>query len=166
MNTSKQLAVAALLTTCLAGAAQAELIIQRESGVSKSVVIQAPPQLGVSGISGAIAPNTPPPAPPSAAPQAASVIKQIGKPGQITTLKGAGRKVTLAAALRDIVPAGWAGYVTDDRIKTLKTVDWYGLDRPWIDVLEHFLIRYDLVATIDWNKKEISLGTSPNFVAK
>lgn len=152
------LGVAAATALCMVSA-RAELLIQRESGATRTVVVQTVQPPGVSGISG----SAPAAAP---APEPQTVLRHIGTPGKIAILKGAGRQVPLATALRDIVPQGWAGYITDDRVKSLRTVDWYGLERPWTDVLEHFLIRYDLTATVDWNKREISLGTAPNFVAR
>lgn len=80
-------------------------------------------------------------------------------------LAGQERDVALGQALRKLVPSGWKGFVADPRVADLNAVSWKGGDRQWVLVLEEFLMQYGLVATLDWDAREITVAPGPNFKA-
>jgi hypothetical protein len=94
-------------------------------------------------------------------------LKHLGTPSAKvagSVLRGEEKNASFAQALKKIVPAGWKGYIADPRIRAIKTASWQGNGRSWVVVLEEFLMQNGLVATLDWDAREVTVEPGPSFV--
>lgn len=95
-----------------------------------------------------------------------SAISQVGLPDDsIQVVVGFGKDMPFATGLSQIVPKGWQGYAEDPQLKSIGTISWEGGRRPWITVLNEVLIENGLVATVNWDSKEIMFGVDPTASA-
>ncbi|CAG9170063.1 TcpQ domain-containing protein [Cupriavidus pinatubonensis] len=76
--------------------------------------------------------------------------------GAIEVRNGFGRGVKLADALKQIAPAGWSIYKTDDLAENFdkKQVSWRG-GRPWVEVLDILANDEALAVDVVWKKKQL-----------
>lgn len=95
----------------------------------------------------------------------ATVLRHIGSfEGEVFRVRGRMSNRSLSQALRGIAPRKWPIYLADPRVETVRTVAFEGANRPWPVVLEEVLAKNQLVATIDWSRRQIVLDTGPGFV--
>lgn len=90
-----------------------------------------------------------------------ATLEQIGViPTNISRVTTSQQAQPLAKAFAALVPPGWSGYITDPRIKKIKTVEFHGWGRPWPVVIEEVLEAHGMNAKINWTSQEISFGVS------
>lgn len=71
-------------------------------------------------------------------------------------IKGLGRNVMLADAIRQILPEGWTAYVGDESVNTEQKITWYG-GKEWLTVLNGVAELANIYIVMDWKNKEIIL---------
>ena len=106
----------------------------------------------------------PPPAPqPQPEPPKPAITHTGAMPSDVTRISAKMTNQPVARVLATIVPRGWTGYVDDHRIKALKSLSFAGSNRPWPIVLEELLQEHFLVATLNWDKREVTIGIGHGF---
>lgn len=94
------------------------------------------------------------------------ILTHVGEfDANVQRVKDKNANVPLGRALMAIVPAGWSGYIEDQRVKQVGMVSFSGDNRPWPIVLEDLLAANNLVGVINWSKKELTLKPGQNFVS-
>lgn len=84
-------------------------------------------------------------------------IRQKGiPPRELPPIIGAGYDVTIADALKQIVPGGWMVYSEHDFPEDM-VVNWQG-NRNWPMTLNTVLISANMKAEIDWERGEVTLS--------
>ncbi len=141
-NGKKAVALAVLLG--LAGQANAGFEVVKTSEASGSAPAAA---------------ATAPAAAPVAAPLSAGV-RNIGVPAaQQPVVKGFAKEISLLTALKQIVPQGWKAKKVGS-IDIKMPVSWKGEGRAWTDVLQTMAIAHGISATLDWEKKELTVAAA------
>lgn len=85
-------------------------------------------------------------------------VTQIGSPAAAQpVVRGMAKEVSLLTALKQIVPQGWrakrVGAVSVDQM-----VAWRGDGRSWVAVLQDVAVAGNFNATVDWERREVSVG--------
>jgi hypothetical protein len=108
-----------------------------------------------------VIPVVPSPAIPVAPVVVVPTITHVGTMStNVKRITTSANKQSVAMVLSKLVPKGWSGYAADPSIKDVVNVSYVGGNRPWPVVLEEVLKEHGLVATINWEKSEISVGIS------
>lgn len=94
-------------------------------------------------------------------------LTQFGSPsGVMEPLKGFAKDLPLVAVMRQITPNGWIVKKADNdnnRLNTDMLISWQG-GSNWIETLGAIVKNYPINATVNWNKKEITLMAIENKV--
>lgn len=95
------------------------------------------------------------------------VLTQIGSPsGVMEPLKGFAKDLPLVAVMRQITPNGWIVKKSDNDSNKLNTemmVSWHG-GSNWIETLGTLVKNYPVNASVNWDRKEITLMAIENKV--
>lgn len=74
-------------------------------------------------------------------------------------VKGFANEVSLITALKQVVPEGWHAKRSGG-LDVSQLVSWKGEQKPWAEVLENLAVDYGFSATLDWDKKELTVAPS------
>jgi hypothetical protein len=93
-------------------------------------------------------------------------VTQIGSPAMAQpVVRGMAKEVSLLTALKQIVPQGWrakrVGAVSVDQM-----VAWRGDGRSWVAVLQDVAVAGNFNATVDWERREVSVGPAASKSAQ
>ena len=95
------------------------------------------------------------------------VLTQIGSPsGVMEPLKGFAKDLPLVAVMRQITPNGWIVKKSDNDSNKLNTemlVSWQG-GSNWVETLGTLVKTYPVNASVNWDRKEITLMAIENKV--
>ena len=95
------------------------------------------------------------------------VLIQMGSPsGVIEPLKGFAKDLPLVAVMRQITPNGWIVKKSDNddnKLNTEMLVSWQG-GSNWVETLGTLVRNYPFNASLNWDKKEITLMAVDNKV--
>jgi len=94
-------------------------------------------------------------------PEPLGLVGEIGeRPKMIRPLTTEGRKITLSAALKAIVPEGWQGFNRGGHLDS--QVSWSRAE-PWTQALDRFMRESGNRAVVDWehNRVTIFMGSDP-----
>ena len=95
------------------------------------------------------------------------VLTQIGSPsGVMEPLKGFAKDLPLVAVMRQITPNGWIVKKSDNDSNKLNTemlVSWQG-GSNWVETLGTLVKTYPVNASVNWDRKEITLMAIENRV--
>jgi Toxin co-regulated pilus biosynthesis protein Q len=95
------------------------------------------------------------------------VLTQIGSPsGVMEPLKGFAKDLPLVAVMRQITPNGWIVKKSDNdnnKLNTEMLVSWQG-GSNWVETLGTLVKSYPVNASVNWDRKEITLMAIENKV--
>lgn len=95
------------------------------------------------------------------------VLTQVGSPsGVMEPLKGFAKDLPLVAVMRQITPNGWVVKKSDTESNKLNTdmlVSWQG-GSNWVETLGTLVKSYPVNASVNWDRKEITLMAIENKV--
>lgn len=72
-------------------------------------------------------------------------------------VKGFAKEVSLVTALKQIVPNGWHAKRAGG-LDVSQLVSWRGEGRPWTEVLQNLAVDNGFLATVDWEKNELTVA--------
>ena len=102
--------------------------------------------------------NEPPPPPPPVVIVIPTLAHVGDVPERPAKMKSNIKGLRASVALKRIVPRGWKGFtIKDPKISEMGKVTIKSKNKPWPDVLEEWLDNGNLTATLNWDKKELTI---------
>lgn len=85
-------------------------------------------------------------------------LVQLGSPKKTQpVVKGFAKEITLVTALKQIVPNGWHAKRAGG-LDVSQLVSWRGEGRDWTEVLQNLAVDNGFLATLDWDKNELTVA--------